>query len=721
MEEHSAQFFDSIKTPENLPSLPQILFRVIELCNNEETRIKDISEIINVDPSLSAKVMNMVNPCYYGSPERTTSMEQALMLLGKNAIKSIAIGASDIQASSKTTDRSIFRLKVFWRHSLLCAILSKLIAEKILYSFPDEAFLAGLLHDIGKLVLWTNFPIKYADNLSSSKFQQDLTLAAQEGRHGVTHCEVGAWLIRRWNLESFMADSILYHHESLDRIQDAFPLVQIIYVGNALCPETNQDKADKFEIAKNLFGLELSELEEITLQAAGAVHEIAQSLGIEIEPREGSDSAISEKDFKKQQDLIKQVKDIALHQGTLQSLLEARDEDSILKIVQRGLDVLFQVKHVLFFLYESERNILSGKSVLPNKQYDLISQVKISFQEGKSLLTNSLCQGKPLDSFSNSIKDKPTIIDEQIIRLIENDGILCLPMAAYDRHIGVIVIGLKDVHFSSFAAKKRHLMIFTKQAALALYTNYLRQGRAKVVQPERPCIASAIAHKVAHEVNTPLSIIKNYLAVLRNKLPEYESFQDEIRIINEEIDRVALIVHQLSDSSKHKVEANESLDLNALISNLKGIFQESLMIGPGINVHLKLDPHLPTVLIDKNRMKQILSNLIMNAVEAMPGGGNLNIGTRYVSNDIDAETTPSIDNKPGHVQITIADDGPGIVDTVKSRLFEPYVTSKGAGHAGLGLSIVYSNVKDLKGTITCESGNKKGTVFKIFFPITPNQ
>nr|MBC8361626.1 GHKL domain-containing protein [Candidatus Desulfatibia profunda] len=166
-----------------------------------------------------------------------------------------------------------------------------------------------------------------------------------------------------------------------------------------------------------------------------------------------------------------------------------------------------------------------------------------------------------------------------------------------------------------------------------------------------------------------------------------------------------------------KIQPNDPLDVNALLSNLIRIFQESLILKPNINTHLKLDPSLPTVMTDKNRMIQVFSNLIKNAAEAMPEGGNLYISTRYVSNSIDAIINQAADSTQGNVEIAIRDDGSGIAEAVKSRLFEPYITSKGTGHAGLGLSIVYNIVKSIKGTITCKSDNKKGTSFKIVFPI----
>ncbi|MBW2620384.1 MAG: HDOD domain-containing protein, partial [Deltaproteobacteria bacterium] len=156
MKDRSLPFFDRIKTSRNLPSLPQILLKLIELCNSEESTVKDISQIIIKDPSLSAKIVNMVSSTYYGLANRVTNIDQALVILGQNTIKNIAIISSVTQAFSKVKDNSVFKLKIFWRHSLVCAILARLIAKKTLYTSPDEAFLTGLLHDIGKLVLWVN-------------------------------------------------------------------------------------------------------------------------------------------------------------------------------------------------------------------------------------------------------------------------------------------------------------------------------------------------------------------------------------------------------------------------------------------------------------------------------------------------------------------------------------------------------------------------------------
>ena len=149
MKSRYRKFFDKIETSRNLPSLPHILVKLIEACNSEPDTIKEISKIINKDVSLSARLLRLVNSVYYGLPTRVTGVDHALLLLGTNAVKNIAISASVFQAFDQAKDSSVFRLKLFWWHSLMCATLGKLIAVKTSYPAPDEAFLSGLLHDIG--------------------------------------------------------------------------------------------------------------------------------------------------------------------------------------------------------------------------------------------------------------------------------------------------------------------------------------------------------------------------------------------------------------------------------------------------------------------------------------------------------------------------------------------------------------------------------------------
>jgi len=713
----SSQFINGIDTSKHLPTLPHILLKLVEACKGEPDTMQETSQIISKDTALSARIIRLVNSVYYGLPNRVTSIDHALLLVGTNTIKNIAVSASIYQAFNQAEDSSVIsRLKLFWRHSLMCATLSKLIAKKISYSSPDEAFLSGLLHDIGKLVLWVNFSKKeYAEILEPYRSKPG-PLLASETRLGANHCEVGAWMINRWKLQSFIADAVRYHHEPVHRILDALPMVKIVFVANALSSEIVEDTDANFKIAKEIFGFAPSEVEELISLAEEEVKQVEELLEIDVEPLEASSKSVSEKDAAKQKDLVRAVRDISLLQGTLESVLEVHGEESILKVVMQGLQILFDVHSILFFLYDQEKDALVGKDGVGCSQDVLMSELVIPVQRKKCLLARSLYERKPIDSFGHLTEVELSIMDDQIIHLIGKEGMLCLPMVAHKESVGVIVLGIDEARVSHLSEEINLLTMFTNQAASAVDTENVRQTRASSIQSERLTASSAVARKVAHEVSNPLGIIKNYLKILGLKLAKDSPAQEEIKIINEEIDRVSGIVRELSSFSEPRVQQKELVDINALISDLIKITHESLLLQSGIRAHLNLEPSLPSIMTDKNGLKQVVINLVKNAVEAMPEGGNLHINTRGVSNGLGNKFEKGGKGDQQYVEITIRDDGSGVPDSVKSKLFEPFVSSKGEGHAGLGLSIAYNIIRELNGTMSCESDETTGTTFKIVLP-----
>ena len=201
---------NKIQTIKNLPTLPHILLKLIEACNREDIdSFEEVANIVDKDPSLSSKILRMVNSAYYGMPNRVEGVEKAVALVGINAVKNIAICASVFETFDKTQVNTTFSIKLFWWHSLKCAVIARLIAKKTLYGQPDEAFLSGLLHDIGKLILHVNFAELFAELTKTYKNPADL-LTAAEIKLGVTHHEVGAWLLQKWKLQSFLVDSVFY-------------------------------------------------------------------------------------------------------------------------------------------------------------------------------------------------------------------------------------------------------------------------------------------------------------------------------------------------------------------------------------------------------------------------------------------------------------------------------------------------------------------------------
>lgn len=715
-ERNTPGYLNRIEAWRDLPSLPHILLRSIEILNEKGTTLKAISQIINKDPALSARIMRMANSFPENPNIRVKDMEQALYHLETDTVRRIVLDASVSQAFSREEVEPAFRLDLFWRHSMGCAILSRLIAGKVFFPYPEEAYLSGLLHDIGKLIFWVHFKREYTGILNAAKEQADMILAEEE-HLGITHCEAGAWLLHRANWNSFMADAILYHHQGPDRIRDALPLIKIVYLANQLCPETNQEETTKRALARDLFGFEGSEIEEISRQSQREVSEIAQSFAIDITPEDASGHGVSERNYIRQQDLVHRIKEGSLLLGTLQSLLKAYDEESILGISREGFRILFDAHQVVFFLYDSDKDVLTGKGIAAGAENSIINELTIPCHRTESLLAMTLRQGKPFHSFGPPQTAPSALVDEQIIRLIGKEGIFCLPLLANNDPLGVVCLGVDKEGFPALLKREGLLMTFCGQAASALHTNRLRQKEKRPFDPERIDTSSFMTRKVLHNVNTPLNVIKNYLTILGRKLDGENGVQEELRIIEEEIGRVALIIREVSEFSEPEAQQTEPLDINTLLSDFVRIFRESLLTGPNIRFHLNLDSSLPPILAKKNSLKQVFINLFENAVEAMPGGGNIHIHTRLVPSEPDNKAEKGRSNAHGLLEVIVRDDGPGIPDAIKPRLFHPLVTSKGEGHAGLGLSIVHDALKELNGKIRFESGVKGGTAFQITLPV----
>ncbi|MEA3361247.1 MAG: response regulator [Thermodesulfobacteriota bacterium] len=288
-----------------------------------------------------------------------------------------------------------------------------------------------------------------------------------------------------------------------------------------------------------------------------------------------------------------------------------------MRVTRQAFQILFDLKVVLFFLYDQEKNALIGKSAGSNNKFNFFDGVLIPFQEGKGLIVNSLRQGVPTDSFSYFKNDSPTIIDELVIRLTGRDGVMIFPMVVQEQYIGIIVVGLNETKVSHLRDNLKMLSMLSDQAAIALYADYLRQNQAKLVLAQRLKDTSTIARKVVHEVNTPLSIIKNYTKIMETKLAEKDIDFEELKIINEEINRVVRLLSGLYDFSKTKPQKINSLDINALLSEVVRIFKKSLLINTDIDIHLNLWHSLPLINTDKDKLKQVFINLIHNAVESI--------------------------------------------------------------------------------------------------------
>ena len=219
---------------ENLPSLSPTASKVIQLANTINTPPAELTKVIKLDPVLSAKVLKLVNSSYFSLSNRIVSLEKAVILLGLNTIKNLALSAAVLAQMEAGQQQTDFDSEAFWKHSLSVGVTAKLIAKKrgVEKKIVEDYFISGLLHDLGVLAEFKVFPAE-AQRLMQAIESVDLFDAEEVILDGLTHCSIGHVLAQRWMLAEGLGNVLLQHHKPWDSGVPS-ELVLTVYLANII-------------------------------------------------------------------------------------------------------------------------------------------------------------------------------------------------------------------------------------------------------------------------------------------------------------------------------------------------------------------------------------------------------------------------------------------------------------------------------------------------------
>jgi putative nucleotidyltransferase with HDIG domain len=194
-----------------LPTLPQYVLDLNALLSNASVDLKKVGAVIRTDPSLSAQILRLCNSALFGLRRRVISIEQAAVLLGTERLRTLVLACSVMQFAGKRLTGP--QLSAFWQHSFLCALLSERVARQVDYFEKEQAYLGGLLHDIGQLPLWIVVMDEEARHrpLPPEPWADDL--AIERDYFGMDHCKVGRSMAVAWNFMPSFIDVFENHHQ----------------------------------------------------------------------------------------------------------------------------------------------------------------------------------------------------------------------------------------------------------------------------------------------------------------------------------------------------------------------------------------------------------------------------------------------------------------------------------------------------------------------------
>ena len=364
--------------------------------------------------------------------------------------------------------------------------------------------------------------------------------------------------------------------------------------------------------------------------------------------------------------------------------------NKLLEYVVTSINKATAIKSINLLLFKSERTQIIG-----NKKYEPVTQSDLQhiiqfFANGEYVVLNRY-----------EVKEV-SIINE--MRLL--DAIFLFPIFVNRRLTGLLCLGRARRGVSITSDNLDQLMIIANEIGSAVEKSKIIEEKLllerKMYENEKLSSLGRLSTSVAHEVKNPLSSIKAIVQVMREDLKNNESLQEDLTIIVDEIDRLTKVVNQLLQFAKPTSELKTSVRIGDVINSTLVVLNHEAKQNK-IATFCQIPNDLPAIITDEGALKEVFFNLIHNAIQAMPSGGEININAHYQpSNHM--------------IQVTIADTGIGIPQASVQKIFEPFYTTKQTG-TGLGLSIVKKKLEEMDAAIRVENNGEKGVSFIINCPL----
>ena len=693
----------------NIPSPSPVLVRLMQLADDDGSTTGDVAALVERDPGLAVRVLGIANSPALGRGRELRSIEHCVAALGTRLVRSIATCLSIQRLFEQQAGQASLDLGPFWGHSLLVGELARSIALATDGLSPDEAYLAGLLHDVGQLVLLGALGAGYRKLLASVPDEGQLATGEMAGLQ-FSHADVAAWLVDRWALDSTLGDGMLFHHAAPELIATASPLAQTVWMAHVLATESDPAQA-MARIESAWLACGTVDGAGLIATASAQVRQIAEAMGLGLPdalvglplwgnlpaddvpaaPPAGADAA-----------LARQVGARALLQPLQADVTALEDEAEILAALREAARILFGVGRSAFLLVREEDGVLNGAGIGAQPLVFRQARVPLTFERSRVVMAAQ--ERRPCTSFEAAESGAASLIDVQFARALGASGILCLPLVDGGGLLGVMVCGIAPTDHERLKAQGQWLLGFARIAAQALGSLRLVVEAQAAVRADVTAQFVHQGRRVIHEAGNPLGIIKTYLALIDRKLPEGVQLHEELGVLREELDRVSGIVERLSEVP---VEAapEAGVDLGELVRELLALYRMPLFESRDIRLELALPKQPVRVRCERNSLKQMVLNLLKNASEALAAGNRLRLALR-----------PQVLHA-GEVRVLleIEDNGPGMPAAAMQSLAGAAPVTLGA-RRGHGLSIVGELARRQGIIISVRSDAGQGTCTSLLLP-----
>ncbi len=735
-----------VKKIEELPVLPRVAVQALKLSMQDDVELSKLARLVESDPSLTLKVLKLVNRASRNLIQKVTTVQQAVSLLGLTTLRCALLGVIT-QDYLKAENASLQEWQhSIWSHSLACAVSAQLIAERTYPHLKQEAFVTAMLHDMGKVVILHGLQDKYISLLEQAgESEASLMGLEQEALH-CNHTQVGKWLAQKWGLPENLRQVLFYHHQPVAAIQYLelnHELTYIVKLANILAHEYFLEKPfsknanDERRALLKKLSLEAKDVESIQNTIFPRYKERARLFSLQENLEDIYYTVISKAnrklsslalDLESAQNASRQAHAWQLLSNDIATRLsESFSFDEIFAQLVEGFQQSGYFRAGIVYVLDTENWILEGRIW----QQDKKNRQLLCFldKEGQPVWDQQTSHfSKGLRELLASCKDRMRVVGAQapragaqsitshhpfqVIPLVSDEvqlqGELCIvpnkelePLPRDARLILQQVARLTSNALERIRINE-HLENKNEELSLALWKN--EQMHNKLLQTERLAAVGQLAAGAAHEINNPLAIINARAQLLQFKEEDPDK-QEQFKQITEQIERISSILTKMMDFARPAPPELVGIHLPELLDKVVDLAQPGLK-KYGVEVSKEYDTQLPATKADPNQLEQVLLNLIINAQHAMEEqGGQLTLRAYQ-------------DQKKKHLIIEICDEGEGISPKDQKKIFDPFFSTKAPGKGtGLGLSTSMSIIENHFGKLSLESHKGLGTTVRIKLPL----
>jgi signal transduction histidine kinase/ActR/RegA family two-component response regulator len=581
-----------------------------------------------------------------------------------------------------------------WIESLGCAVEPDAIRAALRALTPDAV--RGLAHG----QLWSLTPLSSAARLGFDQWRsvlraaclaealaERIAYAPAEGARLRTLLAISGFTLRH---DPLMRELAEFRGAAPLQLVDAHPLLRMFAVVEALEHQSEQAAAN---LTETLFRIEPAVFANL-LETAGTT---AEALVREARIRDDDNARWRER--------------LWLHAQIMafSNLIAGETDIAGIHTVGRYVTRSLFAQIPQCFLFDAERGALIGTGD------DDLASLSISAMNSRSVVARALRERRLVE-----VEDAPSlpVSDRQIMRRLESERICAVPMVVDDARIGVLVFRQSDDDRGDAAVA---MQAYAAELGRWLGARQRDEDQRRRLLEDYRARHEKRLREIVHEANNPLSIINNYLHVLELRLADHEGAREQLRLIGEEIRRATgIIARAVEFPAQAAVDAGERgptpqrFDLNELVRNVIELIEGQATM-QRVQIQRVLHGDGVFVVTDPDMVTQIVTNLVRNAVEAMPDGGTLTIETHNARLDR-PDANWAIQPGP-YAMLSIRDTGHGMDAATQARIFEPFFTTKGQGEGtGLGLAMVYGIIKQSGGHVWVTSKPDQGTTFTIYLP-----